>query len=214
MKTFVKELVYKGCKDDFIEDIASSSFAITFDIIVSFVSAALLTGIFVVSGLLFKIYEVMPSINSGVFAFFVTVLIFLMTILYLPSLNLQEKYLKSVKIKRPFYFIVELDEEKVELKIDFDRSHKRTNKQYKINLNLIEGIGSYYESAYLTSDRFIKNGKYVKVEDNPAVQFIKIDTSKVASLSNIGDRKLSYIVPRYDDNGIDILVELEQLLEK
>ena len=64
MKTFVKELVYKGCKDDFIEDIASSSFAITFDIIVSFVSAALLTGIFVVSGLLFKIYDLPSGMNK------------------------------------------------------------------------------------------------------------------------------------------------------
>ena len=109
---------------------------------------------------------------------------------------------------------MELENDKIELKVDFDKDHRRTNKQYKINLNTVEGVGIYTKQLALSEDRFINNGDFVRVEDNPNVEFIKIDTNKVGSLSNIGNRKISYIVPRYDDNGTDLLVELYGLLEK
>lgn len=214
MKMFIKELIYKGCREDFIEDKVSSNIALTFDIFVSMVSAAILTGVLVMTGLLYKIYEIIPVINEGEFAFFLTIFIFLMVALYLPSFKYQERYLKTAKISRPFYLITEIDEEKIELHVDFDKDHKRTNKLYRINLNVIEGLSTCYDCDCLTDDIFIRNSDFVKAEDNPTVQFIRIDTNKVGSLTNIGNRKISYIVPRYDDFGVDLLKEINYMLER
>lgn len=214
MKTFIKELTYKGCREDFLEDKISSNIAITFDIFVSFLGAFLITLVCVLTNSLDFIVNYFSQEYYGVFGFFVTVYVGLMVILYLPSYNFQSKYLMKKEVTRPFYFIMELDKDNIELKVDFDKDHRRTNKQYKINLNTVEGVGVYTKQLALSDDRFIRNGDFVKPADNPDIQFVKIDTNKVGSLSNIGDRKISYIVPRYDDKGTDMLLELYGLLEK
>lgn len=214
MKIFIKELTYKGCKEDFLEDKISSNIAITFDIFVSFLGAFFITLVCVLTNSLDFIVNYFSQENYGVFGFFVTICVGLMVILYLPSYNFQAKYLMKKKVIRPFYFITELENDKIELKIEFDKDHRRSNKQYKINLNTVEGVGVYAKQLALSEDRFIINGDFVRIKDNPNVKFIKIDTNKVGSLSNIGDRKISYIVPRYDDKGTDLLVELYGLLEK
>lgn len=214
MKTFIKELTYKGCREDFLEDKISSNIAITFDIFVSFLGASLITLVCVLTNSLDFIVNYFSQEYYGAFGFFVTVYVGLMVILYLPSYNFQSKYLMKKKVARPFYFIMELENDKIELKIEFDKDHRRSNKQYKINLDTVEGVGVYTKQLALSDDRFIYNGDFVKPADNPHVKFIKIDTNKVGSLSNIGDRKISYIVPRYDDKGTDLLVELYGLLEK
>ena len=206
MKTFIKELVYNGCKEDFIEDKISSSIAINFNVFVSLFAALVVTGVYLLlDGV---------SVPYNTFVFFITVFIGFMVVMYSPGFHFQSKCLTNAKVSRPFYFIMELENDKIELKVDFDKDHRRTNKQYKINLNTVEGVGIYTKQLALSEDRFINNGDFVRVEDNPNVEFIKIDTNKVGSLSNIGNRKLSYIIPRYDDNGVDMLVELYGLLEK
>ena len=89
MKTFIKELTYKGCREDFLEDKISSNIAITFDIFVSFLGAFLITLVCVLTNSLDFIVNYFSQEYYGVFGFFVTVYVGLMVILYLPSYNFQ-----------------------------------------------------------------------------------------------------------------------------
>ena len=203
-------MVYNGCKEDFVEDKINSNIALNFDIFISLFAALFITGIFVITDFISVVFSIIPNLYLGTFAFFVTIFVSFMVVLYLPGFKYQDKCLGKIKVSRPFYFIMEFDKDMIELKVDFDKDHRRTNKQYKIYLNTVESIGIYNKE--LLDDNFIHNGDFVKVEDTPDVEFIKINTNKIGSLSNIGNRKLSYIIPRYDDNGVDMLIELKSLV--
>ena len=105
MKTFIKELTYKGCREDFLEDKISSNIAITFDIFVSFLGAFLITLICVLTNSLDFIVNYFSQEYYGVFGFFVTVYVGLMVVLYLPSYDFQSKYLMKRKYQDRFILL-------------------------------------------------------------------------------------------------------------